>query len=405
MEYGGARDFFSRFNVSVGNPTRVSVNNTFVDYETGKIVSNYVPPNSSAQRAALEIYLQQCELYENILLPGYWNFPSPDQIPSDLLLQFGQFAKKHGIEAALPQIFTISGLGVGNPIAAPTLYVMQAFGAPMARALLGGIYPPAFVPLSRNNSELYGLIEKLLDDDVIYSSVVVSAKRNAGRVKLTVRSKDGKIIRIEAKRLLIAFEPTLENMDAFDLDATERGVFSKWQFTRSYASIVTHPSLPISGSLANTPAAAAPSNYLEIPSLPYIGRIIYLGTAGFRALIGGSFGSEGAKKLVRDSIDLMVEQGTLPATNGTGLQFVAFADHGPMHLRVSSQELSDGMYPLPMLNLHIVREARGCETRFVICLGGQQRHVLHPPSRSGILSCKNSKFKLTKDERLHSGSV
>lgn len=283
-----------------------------------------------------------CEIYEDILLPGFWSFPSPDQVPEDLLLEFGDFAKKHGIEAAVPQIVTISGLGVGTPITTATLYVMQAFGAPMARALLTG---SSFVPTSHNNSELYTKIAHLLGDDVLYSSQVVQAERSSDGVSVIVRSSDDKETLIQAKRLLITFAPTLDNMKPFNLDNSETSTFSKWQYSNSYASIVSYPSLPVNGALVNTPVEAAPSNYLSTPDLPWLARFTYIGPPGFRALIGvnRSLTSTEAKSVVENNLETLIKAGTLPRSEGnTSLKWVAFSDHGAMHLRVGREELRQG---------------------------------------------------------------
>ena len=342
LDYGPSKDFFARFNVRTSPPTQISVNSTYVDFTSGKIVSDYVPPTAGARTAALTKYLELCELYEKILLPGFWDFPSSNQIPEDLLLDFGEFAKKHGIEAAVPQIVSVSGLGVGTPITSTTLYVMQAFGAPMARAILQG---QSFVPASRNNSELYSHITQLLGRDVLYSSQVVEAERSVDGISVVISSTDRKLTFIQAKRLLISFEPTLENLKPFGLDVSESSVFSKWEYSNTYASIVSHPSLPQNGSLVNTPIAAAPSNYLTMPQLPYLDKFNYIGPPGFRALMGvnRTFNSFEAKSVVEHALETLIEAQTVPRPlENVSLKWVSFSDHGPMHLRVGKEELRKG---------------------------------------------------------------
>lgn len=55
-------------------------------------------------------------------MPGYWNFPAPKNIPEDLLLSFGDFANKYEIEAVVPSIFAVTGLG--DTSKALTIWVM-----------------------------------------------------------------------------------------------------------------------------------------------------------------------------------------------------------------------------------------------------------------------------------------
>jgi hypothetical protein len=317
-----------------------------VDFQVGQKVT-YTPPSSTDRGDALKKYLQLCEQYENMILPGYWNFPAPDQIPEELLMSFGDFARKHSIEAAVPQIFQVTGLGVGDMAATPTLYVMQAFGAPMARAFVNGTTVPTFIPASKNNSELYGRIASLLGKDVLYSSTVVEAERSEEGIKLVVKGANGETTLVQAKRLLVAFEPTLQGMEPLDLDSQELEVFSKWQHSNVYAGIVTHPSIPINSSLVNTRPDAAPSNYLVLPRVPLVARFDYMGVPSnlFRVLLVGNetLDVDGAKELVRDSFGAMANAGTLVApADGAELNFAAFADHGAMHLRVTPTELQNG---------------------------------------------------------------
>ncbi|KAH8594441.1 hypothetical protein B0O99DRAFT_595376 [Bisporella sp. PMI_857] len=343
IDYGPAKEFFARFNVSITSPTQTLVNTSYIDFTRGYPVTGYIPPTSSERTAALTKYLSILEQYEHILLPGYDKFPLPDQIPADLLLNFYDFAKKYGIEAAVPQIVAISGVGVGNATMTITLYVMQAFGAPMARALLNGAL---FVPSSHNNSELYGKIASFLTGDVLYSSKVVSAYRGSGSSKITlsVSSNDGHQTKVSAKRLLIAIPPTIDNLSALGLTDKERALFKKWTFSNTHAGIIQHPALSGKVALVNTPESAAPANYLISPSSPpYLGRLTPLGP-GHRALVATRDTSTiaDAQGVVQMTIDRMIGAGTLNGTAEEQVKFLAWKDHGPMHLRVGAEDLQKG---------------------------------------------------------------
>ena len=65
LDYGKARDFFTRFNISTGNSTRVPTTPQYIDFSTGHTI-NYTAPPSSARSAALAKYIQICETYDNI---------------------------------------------------------------------------------------------------------------------------------------------------------------------------------------------------------------------------------------------------------------------------------------------------------------------------------------------------
>ncbi|KAL2108927.1 hypothetical protein VUR80DRAFT_3185 [Thermomyces stellatus] len=333
FDVGGAVDFFARFNITVGAPERISLTNVYADFSTGEAISDYVTPEATDRTEALNRFLKAAEPYESMLLPGYWEFPAPEDIPEDLLLPFGEFAKKYGFEAAMPQMFQVPG-PVPDFTGALTLHVMQVFGAPMARALTGDA--PTFTPTEVDNTELYRRIETLLGDDVLYSSTITGADRGDNGVKLTARDAGGEEIIIEADRLLIAFEPTSDAMASFDLDRAESAVFEKWESTRVFAGIVRHPSLPVNISIVNTVPEAAPDNYLAFPQSPILARFDYMGPPSdlFRVLIvtDGDLSVDGALELA----------GTLEGGDIEDLVFAAFVDHGPMHLRASAEAITEG---------------------------------------------------------------
>ncbi|KAK0629519.1 hypothetical protein B0T17DRAFT_506059 [Bombardia bombarda] len=151
-----------------------------------------------------------------------------------------------------------------------------------------------------------------------------------------------------SKKLLVAIEPTATNMASFALDTTEKSVFDNFQHSTVHAGIVSHPSLPVGGSLVNTPAAAAPNNTLELPKPNLNARLDYLGPGPWRVLLVGSetFGTDAAQALVRENLQSLVTAGTMPTsgtTRGTeSLEIKTRANHGAMHMRVPAAELRDG---------------------------------------------------------------
>ncbi|KAK3933875.1 hypothetical protein QBC46DRAFT_359403 [Diplogelasinospora grovesii] len=350
-DYGPARAFFARMNVTTASLPRVPLTSKYVDFSTGTPV-NFTAPAAADRALALQNFYTQALLYENLLQPGYFNFPAPSSIPSDLLLPFGEFVAKYNLQAAVNQVFEVTGLGVGDMPSALTMYVMQAFDAEMLRAFLG--LSTAFVPASHRNIEIYETVAKLLGDDVLTSSTVVQSQRTATGVTLWVKGQDAKYTLIKARKLLIAFEPTMENMAPFDMDSQESGVFSKFVHSNVYAGIVSHPSLPVNVSLVNIPSSAVSSttgttNYLALPTTPFNARFDYMGTPSnlWSVLMVGdeNFSSCAAQKLVRRNFRSMVAAGTLPAPpKGTSdkLVFKAWADHGAMHMRVSADDLKAG---------------------------------------------------------------
>ncbi|KAJ5932049.1 hypothetical protein N7516_006538 [Penicillium verrucosum] len=222
LDYGNATQFFARFNVS---------------------------------------YVELCEKYEDIMLPGLWNFPTADNIPEDLLLNFGDFARKYEIEAAVPTIWDISAVGLGQLETQPTFYVMQLFPAPLARVYTGKAR--TLYVASHRNQEKYDRVSDTLGDDVLYSSTVVNATRTPNGVIIIAEGADGNQTEIRAKRLLIAIPPTVPNLTPFKLDKRELSVLSKTTYTQAYAGGVVSSNLPLNTTIINT----ASGNWFDLPDL------------------------------------------------------------------------------------------------------------------------------------------
>ncbi|KAI0134225.1 amine oxidase [Xylariales sp. AK1849] len=342
-EYGDAEAFFTRFNISLQTPTRLSLTTTYADFETGEVLDDYVAPDTANVTAGLQKYLEICEQYEDILLPSYANFPTED-VPEDLLLTFGDFVTKYELEAIVPRVFQVTGLGLGNVVDELTIYVMQTFGAPIVRSFLGAA--ASWVPTTKRNQDLYDNIAASLGDDVLYSSTVIQSYRNCNGVQLLVKGSDGKKTLIKAKRLLISFSPTAYNLAPYDLDSTEESVFSTWGIGTVFAGLVTHPSLPINYSIVNYPSSVVPDNWLELPDPPFVGRFEYLGDSNFRVLATGTedYNTAKAEVLAQKAFETLVAAGTVPSTNDETLDFAAFAAHIGIHPHVPAEKIQAGFY-------------------------------------------------------------
>ncbi|KAH7148440.1 hypothetical protein EDB81DRAFT_868743 [Dactylonectria macrodidyma] len=348
VDVHGAAEFVNdRLGVETATPGRTSTTTRYLDFTTGEDVA-YTAPTSAQLAAALTKYASICAEYEDKLLPSFWDFWAPEDIPEDLLLPFGEFVEKYELEALVPTLFKVTGMGLGDVTKQLTIWVMQAFGGPMARSFLGT--QSSFAPASGRNQDIYDAFAEKLGDDVVYSATVLSAKRSDDGVLLTVATANNRTISVKAKRLLLAIEPTASNLAPFDLDTQEHSVFDKFSYSAIAAGIVSNPSLPKGYSLTNLPSSASPSNWLELPDLDFTARFDYMGTEEaedrdyFRLLVigDGNLDSTAAKALAQANFDTLIEAGAIDKPDSSELEFVAFAEHGPMHARVSADELKDG---------------------------------------------------------------
>src|SRR4051795_1168121 len=76
IDYKGAKAFFKRFNIPLQPNVVFSSENINVDPNTGKIVPNVTAPPfvSNGSIAALQRYHDIILPWNDILLPGYWDF-------------------------------------------------------------------------------------------------------------------------------------------------------------------------------------------------------------------------------------------------------------------------------------------------------------------------------------------
>ncbi|KAH6874689.1 hypothetical protein B0T10DRAFT_448822 [Thelonectria olida] len=348
IEVNDAAKFVNeRLGVETATPGRTSTTTKYIDFDTGATV-DYTAPTSAQLIAALTTYAGLCELYEDKLLPSFWDFWAPDEIPEDLLLPFGEFVEKYEIQAVVPTLFKVTGMGLGDVTEVLTIWVMQAFGGPMARSFLGT--ESSFVPASGRNQDVYDAFAEKLGDDVLYSSTVLSSERSDEGVTLKIQTSTNGTVTVKAKRLLLAIEPTESNLAPFDLDTQEKSVFDKFSYSSLHAGIVSNPSLPKGYSLTNLPSAASPKNWLVLPELSFTARFDYMGTEKdedkdyFRLLVIGKDGltSAQAKALAQENFDTLLDAGVITESDSSALEIIAYAEHGPMHARVSAEELRAG---------------------------------------------------------------
>lgn len=261
-------------------------------------------------------------------------------------MEFGDFVKKYGIQAALPSIWP-TGLGMGAMVNQMTLPVMQAFGAQMARLFLG--LQGAYVPASGRNQDLYDAVATYLGNRVYLNTRAVDSKRTDDGVVVTVRNEiDGKETIFHAKKLLIAIQPVGNKLAAFDLDANEKALFSKMQYTREYTGIVSSSSIPPNTTTNNLPYSENSNSFLTWPDFNF--------TAYFQALdydkdlfevlmVGDErLGPEEATAMAEKDFLNLVHSSVFweSSSNEPKLEWLDFSDHGPMHDRVRRKDLEAG---------------------------------------------------------------
>jgi hypothetical protein len=273
------------------------------------------------------------ELKKYPYLPGGFNLPDP--VPADLLLPFGEFVTKYGIQAAVPLIFVFAH-AVGELLKSPTLYVLRSFGLPQLESLSTNSF---LTTKDHFNSEIYLRASGLLGPDVLYGTTLVDADRSDGETHhITVQTPAGLKL-IKAKKLLVTIPPILDNLAPFQLDHHERSAFKQWQYTTYYAGILRN-GVPDGISITNTAADTT----LNIPAPPFVRSFDFSGIPGLHTFTTTSLTPqtpEQVQALITGDISAMSAAGTVPASVPS---VEVLSNHSPIQMRVSVDAIEKGFY-------------------------------------------------------------
>jgi hypothetical protein len=310
----------------------------YIDASSGKNASYYTVPAFADELAALQTYLSLIEPYNDILLPGYWDFPPGHEIPSDLLLLWSDFVAKYDIQDMVPILKLVAQVE-GRPDE-PTLYVLMNFGEPVVAGFLNGTL---FDPVPFNNSILYGKAQDLLADDLLLSSRVTQANRSEDGVSVLVQSSEtGALTLVKAKRLLVSAQPSLTSLATLGLDEHEKSIFSTWAPLGSFAVVVKTNILPPNTTVQFVPPSANAS------ALPYNFAIDWLGVPTYHRVLFNSqvvppYTAAEAKAAILSGFRAIAEGGAFPAPSEPAYyDIVAFADHTSVRYNQSVEMLEDG---------------------------------------------------------------
>ncbi|KAL5420170.1 hypothetical protein PMIN04_006644 [Paraphaeosphaeria minitans] len=343
MQYGPTVALFERFGVEFGSFTSRRLATLNVDVETGKTL-DYTAPALNDTTEGLERWLQFVEKYDSLVEPGFWNFPSPDKIPAEFLMPFGEFARKQKIEAAVPRIVTISGVGVGDLRILSTLQVVQAFGLAVTKGVVEG----TFIQPKVSNSLLYQRAYELLTDDIRLGYTIQETERDPTGVRIIIQSENDQVkTLIKARKVLWTPYPSQGNLKPFDQDAKELQVFEPWTPEWDYVGVASIPCIPENTSVQYMPRAVEPSDHLAIRDHPYF---LTLGTTGppglhlFRVMLGANFSvtHEEAKAMVTSSVQKLVEAGTVNHTGHCEVDIKALSAHNGVLWPRGSEALEQG---------------------------------------------------------------
>src|SRR5579859_2912008 len=302
-----------------------------VDFRTGAAVT-IAPPDPVAFATAFGTYLQVLQTQFPYLDSGF-NLPNP--VPADLLLPFGDFATKFGLDPLVPTAFQF-GQGLGDLLRDPAIYVLKNFSLSVASAIATN----SFVTVAQGTAALYDAAAAFLGNDAVVNANIVVAVRNRRGVEVLAETPHGPIL-VQAEKLVVAFPPTLINLAVLVPDALEVSLFSRIRANYYATSLVQVSGLPPFVSVNNVSA----NTRHNLPPLPGLYGLEATPLPGFYVALYGnttSLSDDVVKADIAASIDRLGTAGTFPGAKFGG--FTAFSNHAPFEMMVSASDIAAGFY-------------------------------------------------------------
>jgi hypothetical protein len=302
-----------------------------VDFRTGAPVTP-AAVDPVALGTAIGTFLQILQTEFPYLDSGF-NLPNP--VPADLLMPFGDFCTKYGLDALLPSAFQF-GQGVGDMLADPALYMLKLFGL----SVVGAIATDSFVAVPTGTASLYDAAAKFLGGDAIVNAEVLGAVRFPDRVEVFADTEAGPVC-IEAGKLVFAIPPTLRNLALIAPDEQELSLFRRFKSAYYATSLVEFEGLP-PGVAVNNASATARAN---LPTLPAMYGLEATEVPGyFVGLYGGQSWMPDAqvKSAMTTELQRVAASGIYPGMKLRGID--VFSSHAPFHMTVAPADIAAGFY-------------------------------------------------------------
>jgi hypothetical protein len=323
------RQYAARLGVALQQPSGSNDTTLGIDFRTGQQVAS--PLADAETYTALAQYLNIRATNFSYLEKGFY---LPDPVPNDLLIPFGDFAVKYGVEKS---VFLLNLYTQGWDISkVPAVYALVIASQELTGEILNG---GDFLTTSDIN-DLYRSAAKILGSRVLLNSNIQSVSRRDGSVTVKIH-QNGTSKTIHAKKLLMTGPPLLHNLKGWDLTAEEATLFRKFDTYGYYAGVVSNPSFPDATSFTNI-AANSTFHNPQLPALfgisdtPFANktRTVYYAT---HPNVDAHKAADRALADV-DSVVQKLGYGTAKT------KLLAWYPHGPFNLEVSATEIQRGFY-------------------------------------------------------------
>ncbi|KAK8070301.1 hypothetical protein PG994_006917 [Apiospora phragmitis] len=317
------KNYFARLGVPLTDNASISAtaNGTVpVDFSTGQIDAAYpARPGRRGRRARGRAKYPALETGFNLTYP----------VPEDLLLPFGEFLTKYHLEALAPVAFLVSQ-GITPYLNVSTLYVFKNFN-PLQ------LTQPLLTTAHHNTHELYANALAELGSDVLLQTSV----KEGDPVRITVQTPEGTKI-IEAKKVVFAAPPVLDNFAGWDLSADDTALFGQWHASGYYTGILENAGIPASITQLQNSGPSKPFRLPELPG-PYI-----FGQVAVANVTQVYYANAEAVSVEAAQADILANLERFKAANGipsaSQPSWRTFSSHAPFNLMVSKEAIQDRFY-------------------------------------------------------------
>ncbi|CAI7591617.1 unnamed protein product [Penicillium glandicola] len=322
-----AVDYFALLDIDIALPSFPAVNVVHSDFQTGNLINVQTSGNYDGYEKQLDEYPY---------LAYSWDLPSP--VPADLLLPFSDFIDKYDLGDEVYNIFS-AGRGFTNILDQLTINVMKMVDNSYFNSQAGASLAPA----NGKNDEIYTVALGRLGNDALLSSTVTAAQRynNSTQVRLVVKTPSGSKL-IQAKKILITAPPLVDNLQPFDLDAKETGLFSQWSYSNYFIMLLNNTGLPAGYEYLNANSSSSTFNTPQLPA-PYLitatkdPNIFYSWYASPHDITQAEVEAD-----VTDIIRRLRK--TANSTVTTDPEFLEFHSHTPFKLVADADAITGGFY-------------------------------------------------------------
>ncbi|KAK4502181.1 hypothetical protein PRZ48_005606 [Zasmidium cellare] len=325
------RDYFSYLDIPIETATFGGDTKT-IDLATKEVVTLDYGAIYAGLFEALPRFQAQQDKYP--YLDNGFNLPS--LVPEDLLLPFGEWLDKYNLSNVAYTLWQYDQ-GSGNLLDQPVLYVLKYSNRQSIANLAGGGY---IQTVRRDNQEIYDHALEKLKDSTHLSSTVLDVQRSNGCVRVLVSTPQGKRF-LEAKQLVLAIPPKIENLHFLDLNQEELGIFRQFNNSYYWNALLRNTGLPDNTSVGYIDSRAP----LTIPAQPSTYIISSTGVAGLHSVFYGSdtyVPDEEVQNLMAEVARNAVKTLGLPPSGD--MRFEGFHSHSPFVLTVPTDTIRDGFY-------------------------------------------------------------